>query len=129
MPGNFSLDLSRFVAKTNNRVDLAVRKVMLEVFRRVVMKSPVQTGRFRGNWNIGYLSPNRGASEFTDPTGAATLSRITAAVQAAPINDGASVFLTNSLPYALELEHGSSKQAPAGMVKVTLAEVTARYGA
>lgn len=129
MPGNFSLDLSRFVAKTNNRVDLAVRKVMLEVFRRVVMKSPVQTGRFRGNWNIGYLSPNRETTVATDQSGAATISRITAAVQAAPINDGASVFLTNSLPYALELEHGSSKQAPAGMVKVTLAEVTARYGA
>lgn len=129
MAGSFAISLSRFAAKANARIDVAIRKVMLDTFRSVVLKSPVQTGRFRGNWNIGYLSPNRETTVATDQSGAATISRITAAVQAAPINDGASVFLTNSLPYALELEHGSSKQAPAGMVKVTLAEVTARYGA
>lgn len=35
------------------------------------------------------------------------------------------VFITNNLHYVIYLEHGSSKQAPQGMVAVTLAEVEA----
>ena len=33
---------------------------------------------------------------------------------------GQTIFITNSLPYAMRLEHGYSKQAPAGMVKLTV---------
>jgi len=35
---------------------------------------------------------------------------------------GDSVYLVNNLPYAQKIEGGSSKQAPVGMVKVTVAE-------
>jgi hypothetical protein len=34
---------------------------------------------------------------------------------------GEIIYLTNSLPYARRLEYGWSKQAPAGMVRITVA--------
>ncbi|MNJ81742.1 hypothetical protein D3C77_807050 [compost metagenome] len=34
---------------------------------------------------------------------------------------GQTAFIVNNLPYAIPLEYGHSSQAPAGMVRVTLA--------
>jgi hypothetical protein len=49
-------------------------------------------------------------------------------VNAIPLS-GQKIFLTNALPYAIRLENGWSKtQAPQGMVKLSLAEITAKYG-
>jgi hypothetical protein len=35
---------------------------------------------------------------------------------------GSIFYLTNNLPYGERLEYGYSKQAPSGMVRITLAE-------
>ena len=40
----------------------------------------------------------------------------------APAKFGATIYLVNNLPYAVRLEYGWSKQAPAGMVRITAAE-------
>lgn len=126
--GRFALDLSRIVKKAKGNADLAVRKVMLETFSRCVMKSPVDTGRFRANWTLGYGAPNRATTAETDKGGGNTVTKIVSEVQSIQISNS-SVFLTNSLPYSIKLENGYSKQAPAGMVALTLTEITARYGA
>lgn len=130
----FALDLSRMLDKAKDRTDLAVRKVMLETFQKVVMKSPVDTGRFRANWVIGIGALNTATTEATDKSGSATLSAITSSVQSAKILDGVSTFCTNSLPYAHVLEYGrangapGSLQAPSGMVRITLTEIVSKYG-
>lgn len=129
MSGKFSLDLSRLVQKANGQVETAVRKVMLEAFRGVVMKSPVDTGRFKSNWIVGYGTPDRTVTDDTDKGGSETVGKIAAGIQGMRIVDGVSIYCTNSLSYSLALEYGSSQQAPAGMVRTTLAEITARYGA
>lgn len=126
--GTFALDLSRLVEKAKGQTDLVVRKVMLETFRSVVMRSPVDTGRFRANWVLGYGAPNKTTGEETDKSGGAALGKIAEGVQSARIGDS-SLFLTNSLPYSFELENGSSRQAPAGMIRLTLTEVSSKYGA
>lgn len=129
MVGTFALDLSRIIAKAKGKADIVVRKVMLEAFSGVVMMSPVDSGRFRANWLAQWGAPNRTTSESTDKDGGQTVGRISGVVAGMPpLRDG-SMFLTNSLPYSIRLEHGHSRQAPAGMVGVTLARISARYGA
>lgn len=123
----FSIDLSRITAQATVKAEVAVRRVMLEAFRSVVQMSPVDTGRFRANWVLGFGSPNRRTEEKFDRGGGRTISRIAAETAVAPVG-AASVFFTNSLPYAARLEYGYSRQAAQGMVRVTLARLSAKYG-
>lgn len=120
MAGTFALDISRFVEKAKGNVDLVIRKVALDIFSRVILKSPVDTGRFRGNWQIAIGAIPAGTIEINDQAGTATISK----VQAATLNlkAGDVVYLINNLPYGPRLEHGYSKQAPAGMVRTTVTE-------
>lgn len=131
----FALDLSRLVAKAKGQTELVVRKVMLEAFRGVVMKTAVDTGRARANWTVGHGSPNTTTSDATDKGGGSTLGKIASEVQTAKIADSMSIYLTNALVYVPILEYGrgngspGSLQSPQGMVRVTLAEIASRYGA
>lgn len=124
---SFTVDLSRLVETAKGKTDLVVKKVMLETFSKVIYKSPVRSGRFRANWIIGYSSPDRATSLNTDKSGAGTIGQIASEITGAKL-DGKSIYLTNSLVYSLSLENGNSKQAPQGMVKLSLVEIVAHYG-
>ena len=121
----FALDIERFAQKTDQRLDLIVRKVALEIFSRVVQMTPVDTGRARANWGVGVNTMPTGTTDATeDPT-----PDIESAVAAARAGD--TIYLVNNLPYIGMLEYGGypegprtvggfSAQAPQGMVRVTL---------
>lgn len=116
--GSFAQDISRFIDKTDAKMDTAVRKVSLELFSRVILKSPVDTGRFRGNWQVAIGAAPSGTLSLDDASGTATISK--AAGQTAGVKAGDVIYLANNLPYAKSLEDGSSGQAPAGMVALTV---------
>lgn len=80
-------------------------------------------GRFRANWQVGVGAMDRTTSEDIDPSGAMSLGR--AAAKAPGMRAGQVIVISNSLPYALRLETGWSKQAPAGVVRVTMADMPA----
>lgn len=107
--------------KMDAKADRAIRALALELTKRVVMRTPVDTGRARGNWFGRIGQPERRTTEATDPRGSATIAKGQAIIHRFTM--GESYFLTNGLPYILPLEHGHSKQAPAGMVTVTVAEL------
>jgi hypothetical protein len=117
----FTLDIAKWVEKTKGRIDLFVRKLSLDLFTRIVLRSPIDTGRFRGNWQLAIGQMPEGVLELDDKTGAATI----AAAQAVSldIKAGDIIYLINNLPYANRLENGWSKQAPAGMVGLAIAEL------
>ncbi len=117
-PGSFSLDVSKFVERAQGKMDFVLRKTALDIFSRVVDMSPVDTGRFRGNWipAIG-IHPTATFPEHYDKTGAGTKKAIAAEIS--KLKAGQRITLANNLPYAMRLEYGWSKQAPAGMVRVT----------
>lgn len=124
---SFSADLKHFAEATKRNLNDAVRGVVLELGTRIVQRSPVDTGRFRGNWQIAAGGPDIRTNEPFDkqalgsPPSAATFARWQGEVQAATI--GSTFYITNSLPYARKLEYeGWSSQAPAGMVRVTVVE-------
>lgn len=131
----FALDLSKQIEAAKAKAELVAKKTMIELFNRVIEKSPVGNpdlwqhpvkgyvgGRFRANWNCSIGSPNFSTTESIDPSGNATASKATSVVMSYTLNDQ-SVYLTNSLPYAIRLEEGWSGQAPNGMVRLSVMEV------
>jgi hypothetical protein len=79
-------------------------------------------GRFRANWNTSVSAPDETTTEDVDPTGAKATANVLAKMGGA----GKVTYLTNALPYAERLEYSAwSKQAPAGMVRVSMARIDA----
>lgn len=117
----FALDLSKWVAKAKGNMDGVVAKVMLDLGTRIILRSPVRTGRFRANWQYGLSNRPTGTIIEVDKNGTATVRKLIGSVG---VKDAAGKihWLTNNLPYAQRLEYGWSKQAPSGMVGVSIVE-------
>lgn len=113
----FSIPIADLAEKAKTDLQTVARKITLDVFAKVALRSPVDTGRFRANWNVSYGAPTFDITEST------SAERASAEVQKAlTLAVGGVVWMSNGLPYARRLEHGWSKQAPAGMVKLTIQE-------
>lgn len=80
---------------------------------KITQRTPVDTGRARANWFLAEGEPRIETKQSTAPETPPKLSGNTV------------IYLTNSLPYIVPLEYGHSKQAPFGMVRVSIAEVSA----
>ncbi len=104
----------------------AVEYIGIQAIRRVDMRSPVDTGRFRANWTISIGEPSSAITPVEDKTGSTTVAGNVAALAEYP-KDGKFpvIYLQNNLPYAERLEFGHSAQAPSGMVAITVAELEA----
>ena len=123
----FSIDLARFAKRANVEMKLVVQKISMEAFKRIILRTPVDTGRARANWGCTIGTPRIAIQvESEDKSGSGAIAAMTGTVQQFP-GDG-SVFLTNNVPYIFELENGSSKQMPSGMVKATMAEMAGFLG-
>lgn len=118
MAGSFSADISRFITKAGSNMDKAVRQTVVLASQGVIMNTPVDTGRLRGNWQFGHTFP-AGQVELPDTSGAATIAKI--AGQTMRLRAGGECWIVNNLPYAGKIEYGhSSVKAPQGMVRITL---------
>ena len=104
-----------------------VRKLALQVLRGVVLKTPVDTGRARGNWQVTIGAPAESQLDTTDKAGGSTISKGLA--ELAQYHPFLSIWVSNNLPYIERLEDGYSSQAPGGMVALTIAEVETQLGA
>lgn len=116
--GSFSDQIAAFARKTEAKIETAIRKIALDVFSEVILKSPVDTGRFRGNWQVAIGNVPAGTLEVEDKTGTVTIGKVQAEVLS--LKAGDTIYLVNNLPYALPLEYGHSGQAPEGMVRITV---------
>lgn len=106
---------------TDDLMQQVTQKLALQALSGVVLKSPVDTGRFRGNWNVSVDLRDDTTTDATDKDGSATIAKGQGVITAIP--PYRTIWLTNNLPYARRLETGWSQQAPAGMVALTLAEL------
>lgn len=115
----FTLDIKNFVEKAKKNPETVARQVSFKLFSAVIKASPVDTGRFRMNWQTaGAVAPS-GIIDGTDKGGAAAIGDAASYIFAA--SDWNEFTLTNNLPYAERLEYGWSNQAPQGMVRVNVA--------
>lgn len=97
------------------------KKIVLEALRRLAFRTPVDTGRARGNWQVTIGSPAQQALATWDKTGDEVVTRGVAAISLLP--PGQVVWITNNVEYIEFLEEGSSKQAPNGMLRITVEEL------
>jgi hypothetical protein len=78
-------------------------------------------GMARGGWQVAINRTTTDETKRIDPEGSRTVSSGLAVIKTAKPFDV--VFIYNNVPYITELENGSSTQAPAGMVKLTIAQL------
>lgn len=116
MPSSFASIVKGFSKEAEMAVEKVVRAFAFEVTRRVVLRSPVKTGHFRSQWQIGI------EQEPTGDTSGDPLSEAKAKLSTWKLKGQKTIFVTNNLPYAWRLEFGWSKQAPSGMARITVAE-------
>lgn len=113
-------DLRRFAQKSNQKMETVIKSSLIRVGSSIVVKSPVDTGRFKNNWLSAYGTIDTTVTQAVDPSGSAAIGRLTG--KAAGVKVGETFYFTNSLPYADRLEYeGHSQQAPAGMVRISIA--------
>lgn len=119
----FTLQIGEFAAQAKENAQQVVRKVAGDALAKVVLRTPVDTGRARANWVTTYGNPSFVTTAKVDKTGEGTILKGQGTIRRAPA--GETIYILNSLPYAIPLEYGHSKQAPAGMVRVTVTEFQA----
>jgi hypothetical protein len=132
--GTFAADIRAWVDKTKDDADKVVRYALATLDGRLVNRSPVGDasywkhpapvgyagGRFKGAWQIAIGSPASGATGIIDKDGKATLAAHTGII--AQAKAGEVQYLTNNMPYAERIEQGHSRQAPIGLVALTVVE-------
>jgi len=116
----FALEVANWAERTKREQSTILRKIALEVFSRVVMRTPVDTGRARGNWQVEIGTPRGDVIDRFDAGGDQTISDAESRIT--QWDGTGAVFLFNNLPYIMRLEDGWSGQAPNGMVRLTLEE-------
>lgn len=121
-PKAWSVDIGLWARDAGKNTAKVVRAIEISLSTKIIMKSPVDTGRFRGNWYPSVNQPTRAVNpDFEDKTGANAIARVAHFVHA--LGEQFHVYyIANNLPYAWPLEEGWSKQAPEGMVRTTIAE-------
>lgn len=136
---HWTMDLNKYVKKTKTQISEVRTAYAYALYSSIVRKTPVDTGRARANWNISAGSPDTSTTENTRKT-PQPKSRMP------EVHGDESIYISNNLPYIETLEYGGypkdvkkgtynkkngtyevrsvngySKQAPEGMVGVTLA--------
>ena len=98
-------------------MDRFFRSICLDVYRNIIIGTPVDTGRARSNWVLGINALPADSNTQSDPgsygvPGGKAANNITTANAKLKASESRlrSVFITNSVPYIEALEEGSSKQ-------------------
>jgi len=112
----WTIDPRKFVGQTVREHRRLCQRVALDIDQRLVLATPVDTGRARSNWLASLGTPR------TDEVG--TRDAQSAISEAAGVIDQAAdfpvIYLSNNLPYIQRLNDGSSKQAPAAFVQTAI---------
>ena len=126
----WTMDLNEYAKKKEVEIKNVRKAYAFALYSSIVKKTPVDTGRARGNWNITV-----GHDSFVES--ANTTQKFKSADQVPEPKGDETIYISNNLPYITKLEYGGypnppkkgngktingySRQAPEGMVGVTLA--------
>lgn len=129
----FLAPIASFTAKGKAKPTIILRKVLFDMSSGVVVMTPVDSGRARGNWQFGAGSIPSGV--IAGAGAGDSMPRLQAGIAEANA-DGKIYYVVNNLPYIHKLENGGypnppkhdggktasgySTQAPQGMVRVTI---------
>lgn len=110
--------INRWVEDTEETLDDILQTIVIMVGQSVVTLSPVDTGLFKGNWQLSFVGTTSSLLR-EDKEGYETMAEI--AKKANTFTAGQIAYIQNHVLYGYDLEYGSSAQArdPDGMVRVT----------
>ena len=100
-----------------------VRGTLLGIFKRTIARTPIKSGRLRNNWHTGIGKPVQGKRK-ANKSGANSYRNANTTVSKVKIGD--IVYFSNNLPYAHRIEFGGFSSAPAGMLRISVAEAGAK---
>lgn len=123
----FAFELDKAKLDTDEKISDAISLIAMFCLRGIVRKSPVDTGRFRSNWQVSKNVPRTTQLNLTKETQAAIIARGQRTIETFDLKNDSMIIIQNNLPYANRLENGWSKQAPNGMVGLTVNEAAQRY--
>lgn len=115
----FTSDVEAFAKAIDVNMQTVMRSIALRLWTKITQRTPVDTGRARSNWALAEGGP----SSLPPPLPGDSHTTVTPNVQF--ISGKGAIFITNNLGYVQYLEQGSSKQAPVGMVAISVAELEA----
>ena len=120
---NFNINdrnaLQRFRERNRRRIKSFMRMATIELYRRLIVVSPVDTGNFRWNW---WCQVNGVTTRYEQHENKGIdLNRPITVFSDFELND--SLFICNSTPYGKRLNEGWSGQAPARFVEITVSGV------
>lgn len=118
---SFSFQLRKFNKEVKARIERNRRQILFEVFRGIVLDTPVLEGTLRSNWQLSSTNPK--LSELDIRSQQEVISEIDQVLKGSRFGD--TVWFTNNLPYAYPIEfYGwSHTKAPQGMVRKNVMRV------
>jgi hypothetical protein len=122
--GSFAQSIGTFKVGTMDKAERIRRGIILKLFGAVILDTPVDTGRLRGNWRTSEQAPALAVIDRIDKGGSLAMQEVQSNMGDGTGRD-TSVFLANNLPYAAKIEYeGWSKvKAPQGMVRRNVARI------
>ena len=114
---SLSLDLSGFANRSEAKMSQIARKVFIDISTDVIKKTPVATGRARNNWLPEINKFSNISSLETGKQQGKNIKRVIDSTKRFKLGD--TMTLNNNLSYIVSLEYGHSRQAPAGMLRVS----------
>ena len=116
----FADDVHKWAKSVGARADQVPRIVAVQISGQIIERTPVDTGRAKGNWQATIETPASDTLKDEDKPGSDTVQKVYRVAN--DFKAGNVFYLVNNLPYIRRLEQGWSQQAPAGMVAVTVSE-------
>lgn len=113
----WTLDLAKYAKAKGEQIETIRKKVVFMLYNSITAKTPVRTGRARANWMISTGTPTEEIDDTTSP-------RHPTERTVPDASGDESYFIENNLPYIVGLEYGRSKQAPNGMVGLSVANIS-----
>jgi hypothetical protein len=121
MNATWTIPIDKCISNLEQQRAMVVKKIAFDLFRKVILKTPVLTGRARANWLVSVAEPRSETVDETDKTGIRAIGNVQSVITG--WNADSDIYLSNNLPYIYGLERGRSKKAPRGMVKISVTEV------
>ena len=146
----FGQQLVRLANFHKEQTTAIIKKAVIDLYARVMERTPIDTGRARAGWhlttdgNSAFVPPDMAGNGFSDiktrgrAKGSATAAEVRTSRSLVGLMQGhvegfdfrledGVVWLINNVEYIEALENGHSRQAPQGMVSLSLAEFNAHF--
>lgn len=126
----FQADLKGFAKLVDRTLSEVTRLITLDMYNEITVRNPVDTGYSRGNWNIAQGEPDKTIHGTKPKKGDNALKDIVGRPSdlgvMKEIDGRQPIFVTNAVGYVQYLEEGSSKQAPSGFIRISVAKIEAK---